>query len=485
MLSNVNQDFLEKNLYKYGVVLSSSKIFLDNEKMEFMKKWNYDYIHGNYLYVHPLESKLMFNIFNTTVVIVGDVFVAHGSLSIEKNIQNFISYNDWSYIDNLSGRFVFFIINDSDTKVFTDPLGSKTIYYYSKSNEYMIGSHSSLLASILNIDASIEMGEYIEMNEYRSKGTRFLPGDLTMFDNIFGLCPNNYFSSKLRKTVRFWPRGFIQQKTIEDLNNLFYEYFMNFVNFVYKNDYNPIFGLTAGVDTRAVMSPFSKLNKDFYTITWDRAIDDDEKRVIDELKDYLGRKHVWLNTKEVKKSNLFQFHRDIANYNSGFSRGKCSLTAQMNEIVNANDIFVRGLGGEVIRGMFNRGNMKNKAVKELSNIDFITRLYNSAKITSPSHDYKMRTYKYLLGFYERNNLNQDLIFDCDLGDLIYWEQRMGMWASNLHNEMDSAVKGFSGINSRILFETAYGIPSEKRFDRCLLLELGKIFDKELCSMEYV
>lgn len=484
MLNNMSQVFLEKNLYKYGVFLTSNKLSLDKKNLAYLSTWNKENIYGNDLYVHPSESILNFEFENKKIVVVGDVFVAHGYLTLEQNIRNFIHNNDWNYIDNLSGRFVFFIISNDDVQVFTDPMGSKTMYYYAKES-CIVGSHPCLIASLLDIDIDAEIKKYISMDEYKTKGTRFLPGDLTMFKDIFGLCPNNYFSTKAKKTIRFWPRANINHRNLEELNKSFYEYFMNFVNFIYKKEYTPVFGLTAGVDTRSVMSPFSKLGKDFYTITWDRAIDINERELINELKDYLGRKHIWLNTKEIKDNESFKSHRDIANFNSGLSRGKSSLTAQMGDVVETNDVFIRGLGGEIIRGMFNRSDMKNRSVRELSNIDFITRLYNTAKITSPSKEYSELTYKYLNGFFERNNINDGLIFNYDLGDLIYWEQRMGMWASNLHNEMDSALKGFSGINSRVIFEISYGLSSEQRFNRQLLLELGKIFDYELCSMPYI
>ena len=41
---------------------------------------------------------------------------------------------------------------------------------------------------------------------------------------------------------------------------------------------------------------------------------------------------------------------------------------------------------------------------------------------------------------ERANYGEELIrCGFDLNDIFYWEHRMGMWGSAVHNEMDPAV----------------------------------------------
>ena len=62
---------------------------------------------------------------------------------------------------------------------------------------------------------------------------------------------------------------------------------------------------------------------------------------------------------------------------------------------------------------------------------------------------------------------------------------MAIWAANLQNEYDVALKNLVGINSRRLFEVSYGLPKEIRFRRQLLTDLMLQFDEYLSRYKIV
>ncbi len=55
----------------------------------------------------------------------------------------------------------------------------------------------------------------------------------------------------------------------------------------------------------------------------------------------------------------------------------------------------------------------------------------------------------------------------DVNDLFYWEHRMGMWAAMMNNEMDPAMFGMTGLNDRVMYDLAFGLPPARRLTKAL------------------
>ena len=81
-------------------------------------------------------------------------------------------------------------------------------------------------------------------------------------------------------------------------------------------------------------------------------------------------------------------------------------------------------------------------------------------------------------------INSDL-YNLDLRDLFYWEQRMGSWAANMHNEMDPAVYSITGLNSRPLYEAAFGLEPKERLGAQIMLEITKMYDERFANIGVV
>lgn len=121
----------------------------------------------------------------------------------------------------------------------------------------------------------------------------------------------------------------------------------------------------------------------------------------------------------------------------------------------------------------------------MSDIEYVTQVYNTNMIkkVEVSDDYLKLTDKYQKGFFDRANIDGKI--KGDIGDLAYWEQRMGRWSAELHNEGDTAMKNFTSLNSRKLYKLAYGLSDSERFSGNLMIELISLFDKELSEILYV
>ncbi|MDM1335740.1 hypothetical protein HXZ93_06785 [Acinetobacter pseudolwoffii] len=476
----IKQNLINKEIFKYGSIF-----FKDKNKYKipsFLHQfWTVCEVNNSIFYIHPDEVFKTIKYSEFTVVIVGEIFVAHSALNLYEIIKEFLLTKNWGVIDFLSGRFNIYVLGESNY-VFIDPIGSKTLYY--NSGDFDIScNHALLLATILNMDLSPTSLGYKKSKEYNLKGTKFLPGDITMFDGIFGLSPNNYLDFNYKKIVRFYDFSSIRRTELNELRVSVFEYYKNFCEFLNKRKFKPVVGLTAGVDTRLVISAFLFFDVDFELVTWSRGVSNDEMTLIKDISNYLNKKHYYIDTQAKEEDTLYDDLKYLSNYNTSFSRGNCSLTVKFKKQFNGSDnyLFVRGLGGEIIRGMFN----KKKSKSKLNDLDYSVSIYNTHSLNKieKSAEYDYHTKKYIEDYLVRSNI--DKLKDCDIGDVIYWEQRMGRWAAELHNENDPAIKNFTGLNSRLIYNIAFGLPDDIRFTRDLLIDLASLFDKKLAKFQYI
>ncbi len=460
--------------FRYGFLLlqkGDESLNLDD-----LNDWNKYATSEYYIYTHP-ETKLRIKQHPTsTTIIIGDIFSTHKEKSVEECLDHTTKDNNWNYLDYLSGRFSIINIKKEGSFILNDPFGSRTIFYSLK--KCVLSSHAALVAKVTNEEKDPLALKFISSPEYKERGTTYLPGDSTIYKNIKGLAPNNLLKLKEQKTERYWPRDFNSPKKVDDFLDEADEYFLHFSAFLNDNGYKPVLGLTAGVDSRAVIAGLMNKDTKCHLITWTR-LPENEKPIVEEMIKYLGCKHQYINTKTKLKDKDDIDIAKISSSNSGFYRGPSSLTGQMyRDMKDPDHIFIRGLGGEICRGFYNRHNSK---LSEKTLPESLSKLYLTKKIKNPSKDF----YEFVLnsfdGFVKRANYTQD-IFNYDVLDLFYWEQRMGMWAANLLNEMDPAMYDFVGLNSRRLYQIAMGIEKEERLGSSLLIKITEMYDIKLSKI---
>lgn len=203
--------------------------------------------------------------------------------------------------------------------------------------------------------------------------------------------------------------------------------------------------------------------------------------IISKIKNITKSDNYILETDYCEDNDYFKALEYYGYINRGMCRSKATLTAQTSSFVDPNDVFVRGLGGEILRGMFNKSVGPNR---DLENFQFALKLYQTHRVENPSrefHEFITDAYK---GFFDRINIDSVNLYNYDFGDFLYWEQRMSMWASSLLNEGDPAIKNFAGINSRKMFQLAYGLSPRPRFKKNLILKIMACFDRDLAEIPY-
>lgn len=449
------------------------------------RDWNKYSLSDYNLYIHKSERLQRLSFYDTQVYILGDIYSTNEYGSVESIIESFLKTKNWELLEDLSGRFNI-IIDSLEPVVLHDSMGTKTLYYSTLDGNSIVTNHATLIGLIKKQKISPEIKLYKQSDAYNIRGTRFLPGDITMFEDVYGMVPNNYFDIKKSKTYRYYYYDDIRSTTLNEFKHYVYLYYQRQSEYFKQQQYLPVLSLTGGFDSRLAIAAFKHFNVNFELMTWSRGVSVDESAVIEHLAKYLKKNHTLIDTKAEVQDNSIKNLATFSNYNTSFSRGSSRLTALLKEALpNENYVFIRGLGGEILRGMFNKSNSRLKSSENMSDIEYVTQVYNTnlIKKVEVSDKYLELTDKYQKGFFERANIDEKI--KGDIGDLAYWEQRMGRWAAELHNEGDAAMKNFTSLNSKKIYKLAYGLSDSERFSGNLMIELISLFDKDLSEMPYV
>ncbi|MGP5086287.1 hypothetical protein ACTXKH_16305 [Brachybacterium tyrofermentans] len=445
------------------------------KEQTFLHRWNRILFHGYKIFVHPEATmSRVDNAEGVTVLVIGDIFVAHGSAQLDELLLR-TATGDREALDDLSGRFALFIFDGEEGCVMHDPLGSQAIFRTLGPGP-VVSSHATLIAECDSLPPSSRVKKYMASEEYRSKVTRFLPGDLTMYEQIVHLIPNNELDLVTGSTSRYWPRTSIKASTFDDVARVWDEYFTAYAKYIQAR-YNPVIGLTGGLDSRAVIAVLRDKAVQANYITWDKMPAAEAAR-IPGLVEHLGSSHSWVRMQERPATDRSKVIREAARTAAGLTRGIPLLPAQVDEVTGPRSLFIKGLGGEVMRGPFN-SRQKSHLPMDLDGLAYA--LYAGEIRKTAGVDYEQFTRRAIQGYLKRANYHVELC-GVDYGDLLYWEQRMGTWTAVQHAEFSVVLNSHSAMNSRRIFAASWGLEDRNRFGPELLDRLIRQYDTRIADL---
>lgn len=479
-----DDDLTSKLLYRFGFVAHDTAYRPRDVRAVVGDAWSRVDVADMTFWLHP-ETR--WNVVEThlgVVVLIGPAFMLSSGASLDGLLERVAGTEApevWNLLDELSGRFAVVLLQPHRRWLIHDAFGARSLFY--ATDVPVFSSHAELLAAVTERPLDPLVAEFRAMPEYRQRGVTYLPGDWTVYERIYGLVPNNYLDLRTRKTVRYWPRQPLERRTLSDFFDSSDSYFRSLTHFL-RDGMEPVLGLTGGIDTRAIIAALRANGLPPDLITWlGNYMPEREVPLVEALVQYLGGAHRYVNASEIRTDSVYKLVKAIASRNVGNYRGHAKLTSHMFRLVEDKEhaVFIRGYGGEILRGFYNvsRSPMQNVSVPELF------RAFNSGlKIRPPSDEYTTIGIRAFEEFSERANYStafSDLGYD--VNDVFYWEQRMGMWGSAMHNEMDAALQSMTAYNSRWLYESAFGLPDEVRLTKTLLRELTRRYDEGLADLE--
>lgn len=255
---------LQEYLFYRGFLLTNKKD-IDLEAFPFYGKWVVHKIGLFKIITHPKtgvhyiekNGKIYFilgHAYNPFTMAINEIAELENiaDRDIEENVQN--------AIDELTGVFVFGVI-DNDTVCFqVDPSGMQSAYYGYFNEDFYITSHPQVVGDICDLKMSDIANELINYKWYSRVMGCYLPADLSVFNEIKRIVPNiEYrFTGRDINHHRFYPlKNLLEcknsdeyQKVIEEAADILKR---NMILVTQKWD-NPYISLSGGIDSNTTFA---------------------------------------------------------------------------------------------------------------------------------------------------------------------------------------------------------------------------------------
>lgn len=224
----------QKKLYNRGFLITSEKQNLGSE-YPFYSNWREIYVCEKiYVYVHEETFAYTYEQDNIVYFIIGHAYDPYNMLveedEILKKLANAKKISDEKYWDvesNLTGVFCVGYIENDKIVYTTDCTGMQLVYHGAINGEIFITSHAKLVADL----KGLEQPEYIKRlvtNKYWHYWGTWLPGDLSPFEELKRMVPNNagsyILTEKKIDVFRFYPtKKIVETKTASEYKETIHE----------------------------------------------------------------------------------------------------------------------------------------------------------------------------------------------------------------------------------------------------------------------
>lgn len=371
---------------------------------------------------------------------------------------------------DLGGRHAIIAFTSNDVLVAQDPFGARSVAY-SIGPVRAVASHSPLLAYGLRLRRDANVAKQTKCTAYRSRKVRYLPGHISVFENVRMLPPNHVYSFRFGSIARFWPHKEMTRASEERVFSLLDEALSALRRYVSEN-YLPVISITGGIDARVVVAHFTQFGAPFYGVTWtDFNFDQAEDEIVRAIAGAASCTH--LRIASPLRSADETLLRTAGAYNSGelASGVQASLMgATRQAILKSREtscrepMFIIGYGGEIVRGFYQKGGRDGR---QSLDPEQMARLFGtgSKAADESAEDYRAFVRRSFGQFFTESRFDRQAMKGHDPYDLFYWEHRMGMWGAAKLNVIDVAMRCLPGINSRRLFEAAISLPDDRRLSK--------------------
>lgn len=401
-----------------------------------------------------------------SIVLIGMVFDAEAGTLDERKIAAELAQSHadrtafLDHLDRLGGRFALLVLTRKNIEVFTDAMGSRSIFYSVNSGAF--ASHAEMVAQADRAGLRDFYIPFLTSPGYRMRDVKYLPGAITPYEGVLQLTPNTSLSLPGMEVRRYWPRReLVTGITPEQATDRLEQELTTLARYVASKGFRAAIGLTAGTDSRSIYAAFCR--DDPYLFTWIRSKDgshrtDDDTRFAQRAAAIYGNEHEIfqilgpLKLNEANSPLSYAFRRS-----TGYFRGIDSPWLHpLNErrAVVANGVFLRGFGGEVLRGFYQK----------------MRRRITTVSPQKLAHTYDVNagtgvTRRSFARFIRTAQFEPERFGGRDPNDMFYWEHRMGTWGSIAMSEADLVIPSLVGFNSRTLYDTFLGLPFEDRDSR--------------------
>lgn len=256
-------------------------------------------------------------------------------------------YEEYSYtmVDYLNGIFSYIIYDKKKKLLFgvRDYFGIKPFYYYYKNGKFLFASEIKAILCSSEVERRIDL----ESLHYFIN-LRYLPGERTLFKNIYKLCAGNYLIYELKSSQlrikRYWNKQYTVNNTMSENEAIegIRHYLKQAIKRQLVSDVPVGAYLSGGLDSSAVVAYASQNVNGINTFSmgFNEPTDeiDDAHRVSDYFKTDFNHTFIKVNPLEFLKEVLWHVEEPKVNMLQGYF-----LSQYVRKYVK---VVLSGLGGD-------------------------------------------------------------------------------------------------------------------------------------------
>ena len=435
--------------------LYSRQFIITDSTVPFYEFWNLSTFLNLKIYTHPLLNTNYAKKENVELFLIGYIFNPYTRERDETKLLFDIveagkDFKDISKaISDLSGRFVLLLLFKETVYLFNDAGGLRSVYFTKNNNKIFIGSQPGIFSKFFKLEKTKNYFEFVHSPYLKNNADFSLPSGVTLYKNVNHLIPNHYLNLTTFKQSRFWPTEKIKpkpfEKTIGEISGLFSN-----LLFAANSKFKLSLPLTAGYDSRTILSVCKPFIKDLYVYTLKyRALNSSSNdiRIPKLLTDSLNIPHNILDCQLEMDNEFLDCYSDSADlHHNDWAKIAYGLYLSYPK----NLVALKGACSEIVKCWYqNRINGKN--------------IYSGFHISTLEPGWeKFNFITEAIDLWVNDVKQICLDSNINILDLFVWEHRIGTWQANCQLEWDIAQEVYSPFNTRPILEMMLSIDPKYR-----------------------
>lgn len=469
-----NKPELRECLFARGYFVTNDSS-INADEYPFYGLWNCEQVDDYRVFVHNNESFYVYYEGKKKYLIIGN---AYNPVSLKWKEEDLLKdcartstvdefFNE---INNWTGAFVLFVIDDNGLSALTDASSMKMCNYCVTNSCVYLSSHAQLIADILNCPMT-EYAAKIRVTKMYNTGMRWLPGNMTAYKKIYRLGCNligEYNKNSGEYSVsRFWPVKMHTEldgsEEYEKQVEKIYELIHNNLLLCTKKWKIPAISLTGGMDSGGTFACTKGITNSFRIFSYDcKEQEKKDSDVAEQICEKVGVKH-------------YQYHipdnnSDVKNYD------------ELCMIIDHNTSYIKNLAEEEIRKIIFFHRIDDFDVEIKSDVAEIGRAFYSQKygmkmpkeftprqvsLVQTRFVFMPRLFRQTISEYKRH-LNEiklsSSLFNYDHSDLLYWEYRIAITSAYTTMSMGMSHTMTFPYNNRQILDAFLSFPYELRLE---------------------
>ena len=376
------------------------------------------------------------------IICLGDILNPYQPEHSNQEVVEYLVNTFEKLIYTLSGRWVVIIKISDEIRLYHDAAGLKPAFYSKdKTDNIVIASQPALLAELGFCQKNMtQYNEFGQLNHSNSWPIHVLP-----YNNVTQLIPNHYLDLENIKATRFWPQKKVDVVSVASTTEKLAENLKGTIKALTIRK-SCTMSITGGYDSRTLLSCAlnSVDNINFFTVVSDYSpsYDVDVPRLISSK---YQLRHQFIYKATVNKSE----QANIATLSSNvggmyYDRSMKNIYAFASAI--GENTHLPGSISEIARCYYYPygPHLLNFTAKKLAKLSGFK-----------NNPYAIKGLSIWL-----NNLPKNLPYY--ILDLLYWEQRLGVWASCGLTFREGVIDQIPPMNNREYMELSLSMPMQRR-----------------------